>query len=147
MSETYKKLKKFFEEDPITRQVVAPLKEGATAKLEIEGDPQVYTLVKKGGGAHIIPGEPKKYEVYFKFTDKAVDYILDVETGKLEDYVDRLTECMLTKDKEKKVEFKLTTTLMDALRKGYLGMIKLGGAKATKMLAALGIKIPERFLR
>ncbi len=147
MGEYAKKVRDFLEVNEITRKVVEPLKEGAVAWVEIEGDPQPYTLIKKEGRSHFIEGKPEKPEVYFKFSKEAIDYLLSFKSDKIEDYVDRLSECMLNPTETRWIKFNLLTTMLDAARKGYIKMVLLGGKKALKTLAKLGIKIPKKFLK
>ncbi len=141
------KLKKFFDTNPVAQRMVEPLVEGATARVEFEGDKNVYTLVKKKGKPTLIKEEPKKQEVIFVFSKEAVDYITSVQSDDVKDYVKALNECILNPTKTRWMRFKLTTTLVDAWRKGYVGMVKLGGNEAIKTLAKLGIRIPSKFLR
>lgn len=147
MGEYAKKIQEFFEVNEITRKVVEPLKEGAVAWVEIEDDPQPYTLIKKGGRSYIMEGKPEKPEVYFKFSKEAIDYLLSTNSDRIEDYVERLSECMLNPTSRRWIKFNLLTTMLDAARKGYVRMVLLGGKKALKTLAALGIKIPKKLFK
>jgi len=147
LGEYAKKIQEFFEVNEITRKVVEPLKEGAVAWVEIEGDPQPYTLIKKGGRSYIIEGKPEKPEVYFKFSKEAIDYLLSLKSEKIEDYVDRLSECLLNPTPTRWIKFNLLTTMLDAARKGYVKMVMLGGKKALKTLTLLGIRIPKKLLK
>lgn len=142
-----KKIQDFFETNSITRKVVEPLKEGAVAWVEIEDDPQPYSLIKKGGKSRLLLGKPEKPDVYFKFSKEAIDYLTSLQSDKLEDYVERLSECMLNPTPTRWIKFNLLTTMLDAARKGYVKMVLLGGKKALKTLAAIGIKIPKKFLK
>lgn len=143
----YSKLKKFFENNKVAQRIVEPLKEGATARVEFEGDKNVYTLVKKGGKPTLLKKTPEKQEVVFVFSEEAVDYIISVKSDDVKDYVKALNDCVLFPTKTRWMRFKLTTTLIDAWRKGYMNMLKLGGKDAMKTVAKLGIKIPSRFLK
>lgn len=147
MSESFSKLKEFFEKNEIAQRIVEPLAEGATARVEFEGDEKIYALVKMKGKPTLIEGPPSKQEVVFVFSKEAVDYITSIQSEKVEDYVRALNECVLKPTKTRWMRFKLTTTLVDAWKKGYVEMVKLGGKEAIKTLAKLGIKIPSRFLK
>lgn len=146
-SAAYEKLRNFFEVNEITKQVVAPLKEGATAEVVFEDDDTVYTLVKEGGRSVFKEGKPEKPEVFMKFNQGAIDYVCDFQSDNVRDYAERLSECILNPTPERKVEFKLLTSILDAGRKGYFRMVALGGPKALKTLIYLGIRVPERFLK
>lgn len=145
--ELYLRMKEFYETNPITMKLVAPLKEGAVAFIEFEGDDTPYTLVKEKGKSVLKPGKPAKHEMYMKFNKGAIDYILSTDSEKIEDYALRLFECAIRPTPERRVEGKLTTSLLDAYRKGYIKMLLLGGSKAVGWAAQMGISIPRKFLR
>ncbi len=144
-SREYELMKQFYETSEIGHQFAKPLKEGATAIIEFEGDPETYTMVKHKGRSVLKPGKPKKAEIYFWFSKAAVDYLFNPPTTDPQEYVNRLLDCLL--DKEKPVKMKLLTSIVNGWRMGYVAMLKLGGPRAIATIAKLGIKIPARFLK
>ncbi len=144
-SREYEMMKQFYETSDIGHQFAKPLKEGATAIIEFEGDPEAYTMVKHRGRSVLKPGKPKKAEIYFWFSKAAVDYLFNPPAEDPQEYVNRLLECLLSKDRP--VKMKLLTSIVTGWRMGYIGMMKLGGPRAISTIAKLGIKIPTRFLR
>lgn len=146
-NELYLRMKEFFETNPITKKLVEPLKEGAVAWMEFEGDETPYTLIKEKGKSVLRPGKPEKPELYMKFNKGAIDYLFELRSDNIQDYALRLFECAIRPTPERRVEGKLLTSLLDAYRKGYIKMLLLGGPKAVGWAAQLGISIPKKFLR
>lgn len=140
-------MRKFFETNEVTRQVVEPLVEGASAEMGFEGDPKPYTLVRKGGRSLLLPGKPDRPEIVFWFSRGAVEYLTGLKSDRVRDYVLALAECMLDPKGPRLVKFKLTTSMIDATRKGYLRMLLKGGPDALKMMARLGFKVPKMLLK
>lgn len=146
MSQGYEILKKFYEESEIGHQVAKSLKEGTCAIIEFEGDPKIYKMHKKEGRTIIEEGKPEKAEMYFKFSNYALFYLFNPPTDNVSDYVSRLCDCVMEKDSTKRVEVKLLTSVIDAWRKGYISMMKLGGTRAIATVATLGIRMPKKLL-
>jgi len=146
-SDGYQRMKKFYEESDIGHQLAAPLKEGTRAVVEFVGDQQLYGMEKVKGRTVLTPGKPEKAEIYFKFSEGSIDYLFNPPADDAADYINRLCDCLLEKDPNKKVELKLLTSVVDGWRKGYIAMMMLGGPRAVSTIAKIGIKIPARFLR
>ncbi len=145
----FKKMKDYYDKSNIPQEVTSSLKEGAVAEVQFEGDSETYMMIKEKGRSHFRVGKPKKPEVYMKFNEGAVDYLMSVEgSGKeaIQQYASRFSECILAPTKERKIQFKLCTNVLTAGRKGYFGMMLKGGKTAISLVSSLGIKIPKRFL-
>jgi hypothetical protein len=144
-----KRIEVFYNSSDLAQQIAKPLKEGAVAEVQFEGDPDSYMMIKEGGKSVFRKGKPGKPEIYMKYSKGAVDYLLDVKgTDKkaMEEYVTRFSECILNPTDQRKIEFKLCTNVLTGARMGYFGMMLLGGKKAVKLITKLGIKIPARYL-
>ena len=146
-NDLYLRMKEFFEVNPVTRKLAGPLKEGAVAELAFDGDATLYAMVKEGGRSVLRPGRPEHPEMVMKFNKGAIDYIFGLESEKVEDYALRLFECAVQPTQKRWVRVKLTTSILDAYRKGYIAMLLLGGPGAVKMAAQLGIKIPAKYVK
>ncbi len=150
MSNTaFKKMKEYYDASKIPQEVTSSLKEGAVAEVQFEGDPKTYMMIKEGGRSQFREGKPKKPEIYMKFSEGAVDYLMGVQgTGKeaIQEYASRFSECILNPTKERKIQFKLCTNVLTAGRKGYFGMMLKGGKTALNLAGNLGIKIPKRYM-
>lgn len=145
----YRKMKDYYDRSDIPQQVTSSLKEGAVAEVQFEGDPETYMMIKEKGRSYFRVGKPNKPEIYMKFNEGAVDYLMGVEgAGKpaIQEYAARFSQCILTPTKERKIQFKLCTNVLTAGRKGYFGMMLKGGKTAINLVSTLGIKIPKRFL-
>ena len=145
--ELYLRMKDFFETNPVTKKLAAPLKEGAVAWIQFEGDDTSYTLIKENGMSVLRSGKPEKAELYMKLNKGAIDYLFELQSDNVQDYALRLFECAIRPTPERRVEGKLTTSLLDAYRKGYIKMLLMGGPKAISWAAQLGIQIPKKFLK
>ena len=144
------KVEAFYKSNELAQMVAGPLKEGAVAEVQFEGDADSYMMIKEGGRSHFRKGKPEKPEVYMKYNKGAIDYLFEVKGSDkeaLEEYVARFSECILNPTKERKIEFKLCTNVVTGARMGYFSMMLLGGKKAVKLVTQLGIKIPKRYLK
>ena len=149
-SESYLKLKDFYATSPTALKAAKPLKKGAVAEVQFEGDPESYTLIKEKDRSVLKPGKPKKPEVYMKFTAAAVDYLYELHQQKkddIEEWMTRFSECILNPTKERKIEFRICANLVTVARMGYFGMMRLGGKRALNLALKLGVKIPKKFLK
>jgi hypothetical protein len=144
-----KRIEKFYNSSDLAQQIAKPLKEGAVAEVQFEGDPDSYMMIKEGGRSVFRKGKPGTPQVYMKYSKGAVDYLLEVtgtDKKAMEEYVTRFSECILNPTDQRKIEFKLCTNVLTGARMGYFGMMLLGGKKAVKLITKLGIKIPARYL-
>lgn len=149
-SELFERMKYFYDNSKLAQKVAAPLKEGACAEVQFEGDPGTYMMIKEGGKSVFKEGKPAKPEIYMKFSQGAIDYLLELEQKGVEDveeYVTRFAECILNPTPERKIEFKLCANVLTGARMGYFGMMRLGGKKAIDLVLKMGIKIPKKFLK
>ena len=145
-----KKIEDFYNSSNLAQMVAGPLKEGAVAEVQFDGDPESYMMIKEGGVSYFRKGKPERPEVYMKYNGGAVDYLLEIkgeDKESLQEYVARFSECILNPTKERKIEFKLCTNVVTGARMGYFGMMLLGGKKAIELVTKLGIKIPKRYLK
>jgi len=151
MTETIaQRIEKFYNESELAQKIASPLKEGAVAEVQFEGDPDSYMMIKEGGRSVFRKGKPKSPQIYMKYSEGAVDYLLEVKgTDKdaLQEYITRFSECILNPGKERKIEFKLCTNVLTGARMGYFNMMLLGGRKAIALVSRLGVKIPARYLK
>ena len=130
--ELYEKMKSYYESSDLPQKVTEPLKEGAVAEVQFEGDPETYMMIKEGGKSVFRKGKPKKPQVYMKFSRAAVEYLMELQdAGKeeVEEYVARFGECILNPTKERWVQFKLCTNVVTGARMGYFGMMRKGGKR------------------
>lgn len=144
-SKEFDLMKEFYEKSEIGHYVAKPLKEGATAIVEFEGDPDTYAMIKHKGKTVLKVGKPEKAEIYFWFSKAAMQYLFYPESKDTKEYVNRLLDCMISKDKP--VKMKLLASIVTGWRKGYISMMKIGGTRAISTIAQLGVKIPARFLK
>lgn len=154
MSTAYEKISKFWGTNSIPQEVTKTLKEGAVAEVQLEGDSETYMMIKENGKSHFRKGKPQKPQIYFKYSEGALDYMLEVKGADqeaIEEYVARFSECILNPTKERYVEFKLCTNVLTLARMGYFGMLFAGGARAVTLAKIfskkMGLKIPERFFK
>jgi hypothetical protein len=146
-SEGYLRFKQFYEESDIGHQLAGPLKEGAIAWVEIANDEQIYELIKIDGRSVFRPKQSEKADIFFRFSEGSISYLFDPPTSDTAEYVNRLCECLLKKDRSQNVETQLLVSMVDGWRKGYISMIKLGGTRALATIAKIGILVPFKYLQ
>ncbi|MFO8058464.1 MAG: hypothetical protein R6V10_14335 [bacterium] len=147
-SELYHRMKEFYDQSELPQKVTRSLKEGAVAEVEFEGDDKVYMMIKENGRSHFRPGKPDKPEIYMKFSQEAVEWLMEIGGDSEEDiqeYVRRFGECILKPTDTRWIRFKLCTNVVKGARMGYFGMMKAGGKQALDLALSLGIKVPKAF--
>ena len=151
MSEhSFEKMKKYYDSSDLPQRVTKSLKEGAVAEVQFENDPDSYMMIKENGKSVFKKGKPNKPQIYMKYSDAAIDYLIELQdSGKedLEEYVSRFSECILFPTEDKWIKFKLCTNVVTGARMGYFGMMAVGGKKALDLTVKLGIKVPKRFMK
>lgn len=145
--ELYQAFKRFFEANELGNRFIGPLREGAAAIVEFEGDPQSYKVVKVRGRALMELGRPASAEVYLKLSRHAVESMLAPNATKPAEYVGRLVALMAEPDPSKRIELKLLCTHGEAIRKGYLGVVASGGKQLAEALLQLGHSLPHEFVK
>ena len=144
------KIERFYNQNPLAQMVAKPLKEGAVAEVQFEGDPDSYMMIKEGGRSVFRKGKPKSPQIYMKYSAGAVEYLMEIQgedKQALEEYITRFSECILSPAGGRKIEFKLCTNVLTGARMGYFGMMLLGGRKAIGLVTKLGVKIPRQYLK
>jgi len=145
----FERMKRFIDTNELPQKVTSSLKTGAAVEVRFEDDPEVYMVVKENNCVVCRKGAPKKPQMRIKFTEGAVDYLLEpagTEKDNIDEYITRLSECLLRPRPEKRIEIKFYAGIITGLRMGYLGMLRFGGSKALEVLAKLGVKLPKRFM-
>lgn len=151
MSEAlFNKMADFYEANPIAQEMTRPLKDGAEVEVHFENDDETYTVIKEKGRAFFRQGKPEKPQLYCKYSEDAAAYILsagDSGLNGVQDFVGRVSECILCPTRERYIELRLCASVITLLRKGYFGMVFVGGSRtldvARNVANMLGIKIPD----
>jgi hypothetical protein len=141
---------RFYNSSGLAQKVAAPLKEGAVAEVQFEGDPDSYIMIKEGGKSVFRKGKPAKPQIYMQFSNEAVSWLMEIQgedKAAIEEYISRFGACILDPTPTRWVKFKLCTNVVTGARMGYFGMMRLGGKKAFDLTIKLGIKIPARFMK
>jgi hypothetical protein len=149
-TELFERMNHFYTQSTLAQKVAAPLKEGAVAEVQFEGDPGTYMMIKEGGRSVFKEGKPGKPQIYMKFSKGAIDFLLELQEKGIDDveeYVTRFATCILEPTPERKIEFKLCANIITGARMGYFGMMRLGGKKALDVVLKMGIKVPAKFLK
>jgi hypothetical protein len=135
-TEILERIQEFFNRQAC-RDGVRPLKE----KIEIAiyvGSDGPGTLLKESGGVKVLPTAPGKADLTFWVTEKAVDKLLAAETNSVGDVGIAILQLMASSDADCKIKAKVHVGIFDMLRKGYLGVIPLGGPAVMKYLGSKG---------
>lgn len=145
--ELYQAFKRFFEANEIGNRLIGPLREGAAAIIEFEGDTAIYKVVKVRGRAAFEIGRPASAEIYVRFSRHSVEAILAPNATKPIEYVERFCTLVVEPDPAKRIDVKLLCTHGEAIRKGYLGVAAAGGRRLAETLISLGYSLPQEFVR
>jgi hypothetical protein len=140
---------RFYNSSPLAQKVAGPLKEGAVAEVQFEGDADSYMMIKEGGKSHFKKGKPAKPQIYMQFSNEAAEWLMAIpgeDQAAIHEYISRFGTCILDPTPTRWVKFKLCTNVVAGARMGYFGMMRLGGKKALDLTIKLGIKVPKRFI-
>ena len=135
---SYQRMKKFLDECEAGHDMVKPLKKDCVVYTDFYGDSREYELVRIGNRCVLRPRQSKKAELYFGFSQGSVDYILEPYPKTVHELMNRFFDCLLEKDAGKKAVLKIRVSLIEAVGKGYLKMLSLGGARGLTVLTRIG---------
>jgi len=129
----YEIMRRFYAENLAAVKAASSLADGASSRVEFEGDNQVYTLIRESGKSILKQGTPESPELYFRFTHAAVHYITDSPPEEIGTIAKRLIDCLKSTDPSLKVDFKVIAPLGVFHQKGYFKILKLAGVEVPKI--------------
>jgi hypothetical protein len=145
MSESYALLKQFFETREVGKRAAAPLKRGAEAGLLLgDAAPGVeYRFTVENGRPEVLEGKAKDPDFILTLPAAAVKKLVAVQGEDPGDFGVAFFSQVLAKEPEERVKIKLHSGLITLTRRGYLGVLALGGPKVIVWLARKGLSGPR----
>jgi hypothetical protein len=134
--QTLHDLKTFFERD-VCQRATKPLRDGVEIAVYLDEAGPV-SLRKSNGRADILGETPRKPDMSFWVTQKAVKTLSSNHTEDIGEVGVTILQLMASPEDDKKLRAKVHIGLFDLLRNGYLSVLPLGGATVMKFLGSKG---------
>ena len=131
---------KFISKHPVFLRASSFLKDDTVSLVKFEGDDQDYEWLKLDGENICRPGNPEKPDLYFRFSSGAVSYLNDIQTSDIGEFMIRMFECILTKDPEKKIDFRIVSNFRRLASTGHINLLLKSGPKTATFAAKHGVK-------
>lgn len=131
--EAKQRLVHYFAENPAWVSAAKPLGDGVSSRVRFVGDDREWNLVRRGGKSVLEPGIPQNPDFEFVYTEGAVNYMTEIADGTIGDFATRLYECCFLLDEDRRVEFRVVSSVGQIIRRGYWIIALKGGFKVLKM--------------
>ena len=115
-----------------------PLKKGTEIAVHLAGEGPA-TLVREASGPKVLATPPSNPDMTFHLSRLGLEELIKTETEDVGEIGVAILKLMAHEDPGYRLQAKVHIGPFDLLRKGYLGVIPLGGATVMKFLASKGI--------
>jgi hypothetical protein len=122
---------------PVAQAGTGPLKDGFEVALYIDEEGPA-TLTKQNGTAVILATPPRKADMTFWISRAGLQKLMDSQATEVGEIGVAILQLMTSSDPSLQMKAKVHAGMFDLLRKGYLGVIPLGGATLMKFLSSRG---------
>lgn len=141
--DSYQLLKQFFESHPVAQKATAPLKRGAEVAVHFTDLPgRTFRFYKEDDAPRLTESSPQDADFDLTLAPLAVQEIVALEGHEVGDFGIAFFSHLIASEPERKVQVKLHAGPLKLLRRGYLGVLVLGGPKVLGWLARKGVKNP-----
>jgi len=120
----------------VCQKATAPLSTGAMMSLQV--DDETFTLRKEKTGLAVLKGPCEKPDLSFSIPLEALRQLDRNTTEDVGEMGVALLKQMIQSDPNLKMHAKVHIGIFDLLRKGYLGVLPLGGPAVMKFLGTKG---------
>jgi hypothetical protein len=121
----------------IAQAGTGPLKDGFEVAIFID-DKAPATLTKQQGKAVVLATPPKKADMSFWIPQAALKKLMASKATEVGEIGVEILQLMTHSDPALQMKAKVHAGMFDLLRKGYLGVIPLGGSTLMKFLSSRG---------
>lgn len=135
-----KKFQDFITKHPVFIKAGSYLRDGSNSLVRFENDDQCYEWIKENGENICRPGVPQNPDLSFNFSKGSLDYLTNIRTSDVSDFITRFCECILNDDESKRIDFKVNANVFHLSRLGYMNLLLKGGPKTATLAAQHGIK-------
>lgn len=137
LDSSFNLLKVFFEK-PICQKAAAPLKNGSEVAIQV-GDLAPFTLLKDQGHLFLAPSSSSSPDLSF-FVGSEIPLLLNqINSDEIGEVGISVFNWMLEKEENKRISVKIHLDSFSVVRKGYLGVLALGGIPLMQYLATKGL--------
>jgi len=128
-------VERFFKRQ-VCQKATGPLSAGAMMSLQV--DAETFTLRKEKTGLAVLAGPCEKPDLSFSIPLEALKQLDRNTTEDVGEMGVALLKQMIQSDPKVKMHAKVHIGIFDLLRKGYLGVLPLGGPAVMKFLGTKG---------
>ena len=143
-SEHFERLKTLVEQKEVSRRAVSCLKDGAEVEIRLVGEDMPYRFYKDRSGGHLVDEPPKNPDFMLAFPLAVVEEFASNDSDDIGWYGAKILEYGISKDLEKKIHVKIHSGFFTLMRKGYFGMLRLGGRTLLSILKKYELHKPSR---
>ena len=136
---SYIQLKDFLENRPVCRKASAPLKPHASVRVLFSDHEDVYTFRRTQDGPRLEPGIPERPDFSLRMQPAMIDRLCRMVSDDIGEFGGILLGEGISGEPELRLSGTIHTGFFDLFRKGYFGILRLGGWKVMKVLAAKGV--------
>jgi hypothetical protein len=137
--EMFKLFKQYAEERPVAIRAAAPLKDGAVVGLKVLEEDEHYHFIREKGKSYLRKGKIKDTDFDLIVPKKELMEIIELDT----DSIGKIGVEIFKRMKAEGAKTVINAGFISLTRKGYFGVLKLGGAEVMKHLAADGISFTK----
>ncbi len=136
---SYVKLKGFLENRPVCRKASAPLKPHACVRVLFSDHEGTYCFRRSSEGPRLEPGCPEDPDFTLRMQPAMLDRLCRMVSDDIGEFGAILLGEGISGEPELRMSGTIHTGFFDLFRKGYFGILRLGGWKVMKVLAAKGV--------
>ncbi|MEW6775718.1 MAG: hypothetical protein AB1405_05460 [Bdellovibrionota bacterium] len=136
---TYLKLKAFLEGKPVCARASEPMKPGACVRILFHDHQDVYSFRRTPLGPRLEPIPPEKPDFTLRLTTALVERLAELESEDIGEFGVLLISLGASPDLNFRINAAIHTGFRDLWRKGYFGILRLGGWRVMRAMAAKGL--------
>lgn len=133
-------LAELFREHPVWRRAAEPIADRAKSAVYFAHRPgEPWTLERRDGSTHLVPGRCQDPDLVFRFSPGAVRRLEAVE-GDVADFAIELFERAIDPDPDAHVDLRIAASFARLLSRGYVRLLLSAGPKLLAFGATHGVR-------
>jgi hypothetical protein len=140
--DSLERLRCFFASSPAARAATRPLSSEVEVAIELDRD-RVARFAMGSGEPVVTPEPARDPDFTLVLPDRAVAHLTDLESEDVGEFGVAFFSLVLSRDPETKVRVRINAPTTRLLRRGYLGVLAIGGMKVSWWLLKNGVKNPK----
>ncbi len=133
-------LRVFFEEHEVWQEAARPVKDGANSEVYFRSIPGEYYLIREDGKSWLRKGKAPSPDFSFVFPDEAIRRFESLNGDNISDFAMLLFELLGNEDDLNLIGFRVSGSIGQILKRGYLQVVLKGGPRVLQYAASHGIR-------